>query len=486
MRKFLAIVFLLVSSTTFAQVGINILIPDSSAVLQLESNKKGLGLSRLTLGQRDSIVKPLRGLTIYNTTDSFVEYWTGECWLRAYERNCNECDFSMSIDDPTDTLDRLVDDSVFSTITIKKFKSTHQVNVIYLAVPPPGVNIYFDGNTTIDTSGTIKIGVKADIFAGDGLVQIIVEAFCGDQVHFLSYNVYIEPCVRVTIPVDTKTYDLQAQNPIQLPPGAKKCVVLTVNNSVEVTADTSTVPAYTSGNLNPLSKVGIVNNGAFLGRGGDGAGFIYSGNLITVGGNKGSDGGNAINLTTKTIIINNGVIYGGGGGGGSVGFLLQTPSLPLVGSIAIGVGYGGGGGSELGQGGAVPNGSINFGSFNSGGDATAHVSSVPGLGATGNTTIPISISIVTVNLSPSAYGGDGGGYGDPGKQGYVDLAITVCIDIPLIGQVCIPIPIPGGLLPYYGPGGGFPGLAIKRNSNPLTGIPDGTYHNNQVKGTVGF
>jgi hypothetical protein len=42
MRKFLAIVFLLVSSTTFAQVGINILIPDSSAVLQLESNKKGL------------------------------------------------------------------------------------------------------------------------------------------------------------------------------------------------------------------------------------------------------------------------------------------------------------------------------------------------------------------------------------------------------------------------------------------------------------
>jgi hypothetical protein len=61
MRKFLAIVFLLVSSTTFAQVGINILIPDSSAVLQLESNKKGLGLSRLTLGQRDSIVKPLRG-----------------------------------------------------------------------------------------------------------------------------------------------------------------------------------------------------------------------------------------------------------------------------------------------------------------------------------------------------------------------------------------------------------------------------------------
>jgi hypothetical protein len=42
--------FLLLSSfiVVDAQVGINILIPDSSAVLQFESNSKGLGLSRLT------------------------------------------------------------------------------------------------------------------------------------------------------------------------------------------------------------------------------------------------------------------------------------------------------------------------------------------------------------------------------------------------------------------------------------------------------
>ncbi len=68
------------------------------------------------------------------------------------------------------------------------------------------------------TSGTNKIVIKADIFAGDGLVQIIVEAFCGDQVHFLSYNVYIEYALRVTIPVDTKTYDYKLQN-LQLPWG---------------------------------------------------------------------------------------------------------------------------------------------------------------------------------------------------------------------------------------------------------------------------
>src|SRR5688572_14183930 len=101
-----------------AQVGINILIPDSSAVLQLESTNKGLGLSRLTSAQRDSIHMPLKGLTIYNSQDSVIEYWNGECWLKVWEKNCTYCDFSISIDDATDTLDRVVSDSVFSTISI--------------------------------------------------------------------------------------------------------------------------------------------------------------------------------------------------------------------------------------------------------------------------------------------------------------------------------------------------------------------------------
>ena len=467
-----------------AQVGINILIPDSSAVLQLESNNKGLGLSRLTTTQRDAIANPLRGLTIYNTTDSFVEYWTGQCWLRAYEKNCNECQFTMSIDDATDTLDRVLEDSVFSTITLNKIKSTHQINVIYLAVPPPGVNIYFDGNTTVDTSGTLKIVVKADIFAGDGLVPIVVEAFCGDEVHFLSYNVYIEPCVRVTVPVDVYDYDLQAQNSAQIPAGSKKCIVMTVNNSVSLHSTSSTTPAFTTGNIDPQSKVGIINNGAFLGRGGDGAGFVFSGSLVTVGGNQGAGGGNAMQLTARTILQNNGVIYGGGGGVASVGLLIQTPSIPVIGSIAIGAGMAGGGGSESGKGGSIPTGSINIGLFRNGTDATAGMFSVPGLGGSSSTTIPINISIATINLTPSAFGGNGGAFAQQGGSSYIDLNIQVCVSIPIIGNICIPIPL-GGLVPFYGPQGGFPGNAIKRNGNSLTNLPDGNYNSTQVKGVVG-
>src|SRR4051812_22839777 len=102
----------------YCQVGINILIPDSSAVLQLESNRKGLGLSRLNTIERNNITSPLKGLTIYNTSDSVIEYWNGECWLKAWEPNCYYCDFQMSINHPADTLDRVNMDSVFATITV--------------------------------------------------------------------------------------------------------------------------------------------------------------------------------------------------------------------------------------------------------------------------------------------------------------------------------------------------------------------------------
>ena len=72
----------------YSQVGINILIPDSSAALQVESSTKGVGLPRLTTVQMNAINAPLNGLTIFNTNDSVVEYWNGSCWLKAYEPNC--------------------------------------------------------------------------------------------------------------------------------------------------------------------------------------------------------------------------------------------------------------------------------------------------------------------------------------------------------------------------------------------------------------
>lgn len=479
----LSALFCFTGLLTKAQVGINILIPDSSAVLQLESTSKGLGLPRLTTVQRDSITSPLKGLTIFNTIDSLIEYWNGECWLKAYEKNCYACDFSMTIDHNTDTIDRVVNDSVSANLTVAHTHGNQQISLIYLSSLPAGVTVYFGGNPTIDTSGTLPIIVRADKCASvGGTFPIIIEAFCGDQIHFVSYDVYIRPPVQITIPADVIDYDLKAVN--NLPPNPAQFVLLNINSSVELHASQSTNPAYTTGAIDPNSVVCIVNNGDILGRGGDGGGFVYNGQLLTIGGNPGNDGGNAMNLTSVTYLQNNGAIYGGGGGGGAVGFVLSTPSIPVIGSISIGFGFCGGGGSESGQGGVVnPNG-ISIGLFRNGGNATCCITSTPGLGPTANYPITIPISIASINITPSAYGGNGGGWATAGTAGYIDVSLQVCVSIPIIGNVCVNIPIPGGFLPFYGPNGGNPGLAIKRNNNPLTGIADGSYSSAQVKGVV--
>jgi hypothetical protein len=65
-------------------VGIGILIPDSTAILHLESDWKGLLIPRLSTAQRDAIFNPPWGLVIFNTTDSILQYFNGRCWLNAY------------------------------------------------------------------------------------------------------------------------------------------------------------------------------------------------------------------------------------------------------------------------------------------------------------------------------------------------------------------------------------------------------------------
>jgi hypothetical protein len=69
-----------------AQVGINILQPDSSAILHLESNDRGFLPPRMTTQQRDNINDPKYGLTIFNTQDSTLQYYTGRCWMPVWQK----------------------------------------------------------------------------------------------------------------------------------------------------------------------------------------------------------------------------------------------------------------------------------------------------------------------------------------------------------------------------------------------------------------
>jgi hypothetical protein len=468
-----------------AQVGINILIPDSSAVLQLESNNRGLGLPRLTTPQRDSINNPLRGLTIFNTQDSLIEYWNGECWLKAYEKNCYECDFTMSINPANDTLDRIISDSVTATITVQHTNGNQPITLIFLSSLPNGVTAYFSGSNIVDSSGSVQLVITADqCNPVGGNYPVVIEGFCGDQIHYIPFNVYIRPPLAFTIPVDQWDYNLQALT--GLPTSPAQFVLLNVGSGVTLHSTVDLTPAYTTGSLDPNSLVCIVNDGAILGRGGDGGGFTFVGNFYVAGGNPGQAGGVAMNLTSRTVLQNSGAIYGGGSGGGSVGFALATPNIPLIGVIEIGFGFGGGGGSELGKGGVVaPAGGINIGIFLNGDSATCCVNSIPGAGPTASYPITIPIGPASIDITPSGYGGNGGAFAQQGTQGYINVSLQVCVTIPIIGTICVPIPIPGGFLPFYGPVSGPPGNAVERNGHPLTGLADGTYNSAQVKGKVG-
>ena len=83
---FLAVVLL--TATTFAQVGINIETADPSAALDITSTTGGLLVPRMTATQRDAITSAATGLMIYQTdgTAGFY-YYNGSSWEGYYSKN---------------------------------------------------------------------------------------------------------------------------------------------------------------------------------------------------------------------------------------------------------------------------------------------------------------------------------------------------------------------------------------------------------------
>ena len=72
---------LLLTASTFAQVGINTENPDASAALDITSTTRGLLIPRITTAQRNAIASPATGLMVYQTdgTTGFY-YYNGSNW----------------------------------------------------------------------------------------------------------------------------------------------------------------------------------------------------------------------------------------------------------------------------------------------------------------------------------------------------------------------------------------------------------------------
>lgn len=79
-KLLLLILSLFASSNNFAQVGIGTITPDTSAALDVSSTTKGFLPPRMDAAQRNAIISPATGLTIYNTDINAFQCYNGIQW----------------------------------------------------------------------------------------------------------------------------------------------------------------------------------------------------------------------------------------------------------------------------------------------------------------------------------------------------------------------------------------------------------------------
>ena len=77
---FTFLVSVVLTATTYAQVGIGTTNPNTSAALDVTSTTQGFLPPRLTTAERDAIVSPAVGLVIYNTTTNCLNFYVGSGW----------------------------------------------------------------------------------------------------------------------------------------------------------------------------------------------------------------------------------------------------------------------------------------------------------------------------------------------------------------------------------------------------------------------
>lgn len=468
----LLLVIITSTSTLQAQVGINILNPDTSAILHLESTDRGFLPPRMTTQQRDNIFSPKAGLTIFNTEDSTLQYYTGDCWLPTWQEKCDACVFDFDISRSSGNIDRIVGNSDSTKVYINQTNGNSSVGVYVVATLPAGITVSID-SAILSGNDSTWLRVNADVFAPAGTYPIVIQAACDGTIKSQVFVITIEPCIEVDIITPQMNYDLQAAN--NLPTSTPICVVVRIPPGLEMTNDT-TAPVFTSGNLHPQSKVGIFNQGVLLARGGNGG--VGAGTQGQTG--EGEDGTNALELTTHTHLVNTGRIYGGGGGGGSVGYIATIPIPPPIGNFNLGIGAGGGGGASSGKGGNLSSG---LGYYEQGIDASTGILATGGNG--GALITPITLPLgATFVITPSVFGGKGGDYGLNGQSGTLSFNIDVSVStpfgtIPLFNQTFPDPPISNF------PAGGQAGFAIKRNGNTLIGPIDGNYQITTIRGPVG-
>lgn len=484
--KLLFIVFFAWTVQAQNNVGINTAAPDPSAVLHLESTTQGLLVTRLTSAQRDAIANPATGLIIYNTDLNQEEIYNGTCWIPSYLKNCTDCDITFTVAQTTYTIDRVNNMAVTIPVTIQQSTpGGQQLNVDL------GFSHTFSDETSVSLSqnsfnggtATVDISIQTNVFETGGDYFVTLFANCGGSTLSKTILVHIQACDQVLISSNQMNYNLGA-NGIT----GTNCVVVNIQDNVAIRSSDAANPSFTTGNLPAGCNLGIINRGYIFGKGG---------NAPQLMGQNGQTGGTALQLNCPAQIRNNGMIYGGGGAGLTVG-AFESINLGVA-TLCLAIGAGGGGGMPDGVGGGGSQGSCSLvvGFWANGNNAGSFYDDNEGAAIDKNFSQAFSFGPVQGNISITAHGGGGGDFGESGTASAqpVDFggsSLNICINIPFIGNICMPVPgfsnalnaISNSINNAFNtstPGTG--GYAIKHSTN--CSIPDGDYQTISIRGKIG-
>ncbi|MFD2824669.1 hypothetical protein ACFS5M_13385 [Lacinutrix iliipiscaria] len=81
------VVFTCFNYNALAQVGIGLLDPDDSAMLDISSTDKGLLVPRMTSAQRTSISSPAEGLLVFDTDENAFYFYYDASWTKLISEN---------------------------------------------------------------------------------------------------------------------------------------------------------------------------------------------------------------------------------------------------------------------------------------------------------------------------------------------------------------------------------------------------------------
>ena len=206
---------------THAQVGIGTIVPDASAILDMQSTTQGMLIPRMTLAERDAIVEPAEGLQVYNTTNNSSDIFTGGVW--------------------------------------KSFSFTKDSNLVYVygladLPTPTGSAITLDATKMYVFSGFVDISPNYILINGAGLKgtdpqkDMVVSNVAGAILRSVDTSVFIENLAVAPFSSTTKAFDFSDST------GTKFCNVFAGSSVVEL------MPSLGVGQISGFKAITMTKN----------------------------------------------------------------------------------------------------------------------------------------------------------------------------------------------------------------------------------